>query len=295
MSDVTIPPPSPSWPKGVRAAAALTFDVDAESPALTADPATGRRLGVMSHQAYGPLTGVPRLLRLLERHAISATFFVPGYIALRYPDVCKQIADAGHEIGHHSYLHEDVTGMDASAEAAMIDRGLDALDKVLGSRPVGYRAPMWEMTYHTATLLIDRGFEYDSTLMDCDVPYVLAEHHRPGARTIVEIPIHWSLDDWEQYAFVPGVFGTGLIESPAKVLEMWSAELDAFFAEGACFVLTNHPFLSGRPSRAAALERLIVRMKSLEGLWIAPLKEISRHVQTLGLTPRAFPPPDLAG
>ena len=75
----------------------------------------------------------------------------------------------------------------------------------------------------------------------------------------------WGLDDWEQYAYLPGLTGSGLIESPAKALEMWTLELEAMYRLGAAFVLTCHPFLSGRPSRAEALELLIERMKSPRG------------------------------
>ncbi len=279
------------WPEGKVAAAALTFDVDAESALLSADPSSAARLTVMSHQAYGPLTGVPRILRLLERHRLHATFFVPGFTAERYPSVVDEIARAGHEIAHHSYLHESTIGMTRDDEARMIDRGLEALDKAGAGRPVGYRAPLWELNFHTPSLLIDRGFLYDSSMMDCEVPYVLAEHAGSGARDIVEIPVHWALDDWEQYAYVPGITGSGLIESPAKVLEMWTLELDAFYREGCCFVLTNHPFLSGRPSRLAALERLVERMESLDGLWVATMAEIAAHTREVGPAPRAFPHP----
>lgn len=291
--DVTRPADPVSWPGGATSAAILSFDVDAESVVLTADPANATRLSVMSHQAYGPLTGVPRILRLLRRHELHATFYVPGYTAERYPELIARIADDGHEIAHHGYLHEAVRGMPPAEEAAMIDRGLAALKRVAGIRPAGYRAPMWETTYATPGLLLDRGFEYDSSLMDCDVPYVLAEHDRPDARSLVEIPVHWALDDWEQYAYLPEVFGSGLIESPAKVLEMWSLELRAIHDEGGCFSLTNHPFLSGRPARLRALEQLIDVMKSLPGLWIAPAGDIARHVRSLGLPPRSFPPPAL--
>ncbi|MDA8291782.1 MAG: polysaccharide deacetylase [Actinomycetota bacterium] len=281
------------WPDGKVAAAALTFDVDAESAVLSADPSSRTRMTVMSHQSYGPLTGVPRILSLLERHAIRATFFVPGYTAERYPSVVQGIADAGHEIAHHSYLHESTIGMDRDTEARMIDRGLEALDSVVGVRPLGYRAPMWELNYHTPSLLLDRGFEYDSSMMDCDLPYRLAESGQPDARDIVEIPVHWALDDWEQYAFVPGVTGSGLIESPDKVLAMWSRELDSFYLERCCFVLTNHPFLTGRPSRVQALERLVEKMESLEGLWVATLGEIAAHTRSLAPLPRHFPEPIL--
>ncbi len=289
--DTTAPPAPMRWPEGKAAAAALTFDLDAESALLACDPLSARRLTVMSHQAYGPLTGVPRLLGLLERQRVRGTFFVPGYTAERYPSVVNRIAEAGHEIAHHGYLHESTIGMTHDEEARMIDRGLVALDKVAGLRPLGYRAPLWELNYHTPALLIDRGFLYDSSMMDCEVPYVLAEHDGPGARGIVEVPVHWALDDWEQYAFVPGITGSGLIASPAKVREMWELELDAFFREGCCFVLTNHPFLSGRPSRVAALEQLVERMSSLDGLWVATLGEIAAHTRNVGPVPRAFPAP----
>jgi len=291
--DATAAPVPVRWPQGKTAAAALTFDVDAESAVLSADPQSVGRLTVMSHQAYGPLTGVPRILRLLERHRVRATFFVPGFTAERYPSVLARIVEAGHEVAHHSYRHESTIGMDRDTEARMIDRGLAALDAVAGVRPLGYRAPLWELNVHTPGLLIDRDFLYDSSMMDCDVPYILAEHGGPGARDIVEIPVHWALDDWEQYAFVPGITGSGLIESPQKVLEMWSLELDAYAAEGCCFVLTNHPFLSGRPSRLAALERLLERMTSMEGMWVATLGEIAAHTRELGLDARTFPTPSL--
>lgn len=291
--DATVPPAPIRWPHGKVAAAALTFDVDAESALLSADPSSGARLSVMSHQAYGPLTGVPRILRLLGRHRLRATFFVPGFTAERYPSVVERIVEAGHEVAHHSYLHESTIGMDRDTEARMIDRGLKALDSVAGVRPLGYRAPMWELNRHTPGLLIDRGFLYDSSMMDCEVPYLLAEHAGSGARDIVEIPIHWSLDDWEQYAFIPGITGSGLIESPVKVLEMWTLELDAFYREGCCFVLTNHPFLTGRPSRLAALDQLVERMESLEGLWVATLGEIADHTRSVAPIVRAFPEPSV--
>ena len=173
----------------------------------------------------------------------------------------------------------------------MLDRGLEALDRVLRERPVGYRAPMWETTYATAGLLLDRGFSYDSSLMDGELPYLLAEGPQQDARALVEIPVHWALDDWEQYAYVPELFGSGLIEDPEKAWSMWSAELAATTEEGGCFALTNHPFLSGRPARVRVLDRLIGRMQDTEGLWLAPAGEIAAHVSTLGLEPRVFPQP----
>jgi len=263
-----------AWPGGHRAAAAFTFDVDAESCVLAHDPGASARMSLMTHQAYGARAGVPRLLRLLERQGVTATFFVPGFTADTYPDVVRQIRDGGHEIAHHGYLHEPMQGISAAAEAEYIDRGLEALDR-LGVRPVGYRAPWWELNWHSADLLIERGFRYDSSLLDGDVPYRF--RGESGRGSIVEIPVDWGLDDWEQYAFYPGWTGSGVIESPAKVHEMWLLEAQAQHAEGGCFVLTNHPFISGRPSRAAALERLIEDVRGLDGMWVTTLGEIAAH------------------
>jgi peptidoglycan/xylan/chitin deacetylase (PgdA/CDA1 family) len=292
--DVTRPADPVAWPAGKRAAATLGFDMDAEAVVLTAGRANASRLSVMSHQAYGPLTGMPRILAMLERHALRATFFCPGYTAERYPDLVRRVVDAGHEVAHHGYLHEAVQGMTPAQEAEILDRGLEALERTAGVRPVGYRAPMWETTYATAGLLLDRGFLYDSSLMDCDVPYELAEGVGPEARSLVEIPVSWSLDDWEQYAYLPDVFGSGLIEDPAKSLSMWSAELAEMHAAGCCFALTSHPFLTGRLGRLRALEQLVEIMTSLPDLWVATAGEVARHTRSLGLTPRVFPQPEVS-
>ncbi|MGN6688694.1 MAG: polysaccharide deacetylase family protein [Actinomycetales bacterium] len=300
-SSAQVTGPSPAgpvaWPHGRQAAASFSFDVDAESAILSSAPEAADRASVMSHQSYGPLVGVPRLLRLLERHGVRSTFFVPGYTAERYPDVVRAIVDGGHEVAHHGYLHETLVGVSKAQEADYLDRGLEALERVAGVRPVGYRAPMWELTWHSPELLADRGFAYDSSLMDADVPYLLAVGKGGGGaqggaeRTLVEIPIQWALDDWEQYCYLPDLSGSGLIESPRKALELWRDELAALTDEGGCFVLTNHPFLSGRPSRARALEELVEQAVSDGRLWVAPLGEIAAHVQTLSLAPRHLTKP----
>lgn len=284
------PPGRVTWPSGRRAAASFTFDVDAESVVLTADPSAASRASLMTHQAYGPRVGVPRILSILDRQQIPATFFVPGYTAVRHPAVIRDVVAAGHEVGHHGYLHELLTGVDEATEAGYLDRGLAALADVAGVRPAGYRAPMWELNYRSPRLLAERGFVYDSSLMDGDSPYRLEVE---GGGALVELPIHWGLDDWEQYAYLPGVSGSGLIEEPEKAIRLWAAELDATRLAGGHFVLTNHPFLSGRPARAAGLERLIVHAKELGDVWIAGLGEVAEHVSTLGLPARRLEPPEV--
>jgi peptidoglycan-N-acetylglucosamine deacetylase len=282
------------WPDGIQAAACFSFDVDAESAILFEHPETAAWLDVMSHQAYGARTGIARLLRVLDRQQIRGTFFIPGYSAERWPAICRSIRDAGHEIAHHGYLHEGAHSAGADEEAWLV-RGLAALDEVLGVRPTGYRAPNWEMTFETPGLLARHGFVYDSGLMDSDHPYVLATSEAPGAATLIELPGHWALDDWGPYNYLPGITGSGAISSPADVVARWTLELQALVAEGGLFMLTNHPFVSGRASRAAALERLIERTREIDGLWIATAAEIAAHVATLGLEPVVHRRPVLPG
>ncbi|MGA5541468.1 polysaccharide deacetylase family protein [Mycobacterium sp. NPDC051198] len=276
-----------SWPDGRIAAAAFTFDVDAESAVLWGDSGAAARMSVMSHQAYGPLVGIPRILDLLDRHQIPSTFFVPGHTAHRYPEAVRAIVAAGHEIAHHGYLHEQPTALTVQEEVDAIDRGLEALAEVAGVRPVGYRAPMWDLSWHTPSLLAERGFLYDSSLMDADCPYELAV----GDSSLVEIPIQWALDDWEQYCYLPDISGSGLIESPRKAREIWQLEFDALRRAGACWVLTNHPFLSGRASRAAELDHLMRYVRDHSDVWIANLGAIAEHVRSLGLEPRSITKP----
>src|SRR3954451_4255628 len=240
------------WRDGAAAVAVLSFDVDAESPILAAGRGYAEHAMVMTHQAFGPRVGVPRLLALLADYELHATFFVPGLTAERYPATVEAIAAAGHEVGHHSHSHRSAVDLGEAGERADFERALEALGRV-GVRPRGHRAALWEASWQTPTLVAEHGLAYDSSLMDADVPYRL----RTPAGTIAELPPHWSLDDWEQYAFLPRPDIGGIIQSPPHVAQMWIHELDAMRRHGSLFLLTCHPFLSGRAGRIEALRTVI--------------------------------------
>jgi peptidoglycan/xylan/chitin deacetylase (PgdA/CDA1 family) len=263
------------WPGEASAACAVTFDVDAESAILAMDARFAERASTMSHQAYGPKVGVPRLLGVLERAGVRATFFVPGFTARRYPDTVRAIVAAGHEVGWHNDLHEALHSLTEAEERAILERGAEVLEPLTGGRPRGYRAPLWELNARTPELLAAAGFTYDSSLMDDDVPYRLAT----DAGTLIELPVHWSLDDWEQFAYLPEPDIGSQIELPSKVLELWTAELDAMRDEGCLLVVTMHPFLSGRPARARMLGELLARVRNRGDVWTATLGEIADHAE----------------
>ena len=270
-------PPGFRWPDGYRAAAMFTFDMDAEAVMLADHPETADYLDVIAHQRYGPRVAVPRILRMLDRLKLRSTFFIPGWVAKTWPAGAVAVRDAGHEIAHHGYLHESVRGKDEVTEEEYLLRGLEALDTVVGVRPVGYRPPSCDMNFRTPALIAKHGFTYESGLMDSDHPYV----HETG---LAELPMTWFLDDWNRYNYVPG-YASSPILRPSEVVDAWFEELEASVAVGGLFDLTMHPFISGRPARAAALESLIRRAQAIDGLWIAAGDEIAAWVAGLGLPP----------
>jgi peptidoglycan-N-acetylglucosamine deacetylase len=261
--------------------ACLTFDVDAEAPILAEGARHALNAGAMSHQAYGPLVGVPRILELLGEYSLPATFFVPGWTADRYPRTIEAILAAGHEVGHHSYAHFSPVAQTEADERADFERALATLRR-LGAEVEGFRCPNWEPAWRTPQIVAEHGLAYDSSLMDADRPYLLDT----GAGEIVELPVHWSLDDWEQYAYIPDPPLRSAIESPAKVLDLWLSELDAMRRHGCLFVLTCHPFLSGRPHRVEVLRTLIEHALASGDVEFARCRDVARKARQDAATER---------
>ena len=241
-----------SWLGDSAAVATLTFDVDAEAPLLAEDPGLARHPGLMSHQRFGPEVGVPRILELLARLDVRATFFVPGVTAERHPHTVEAILEAGHEVAHHSYAHRRAVDLSPAEEQDDFARALEVL-RDAGAEVRGHRTPLSSASMRTPALVAEHGLIYESTLMDDDRPYLLDT----GAGDIVELPPSWALDDWLQYVFLPAGSETFRVKQPREVVAGWQLELDAMRSEGCLFVLTMHPFASGRHSRLLALQGLI--------------------------------------
>jgi peptidoglycan/xylan/chitin deacetylase (PgdA/CDA1 family) len=231
----------------------LTFDLDDKSLALAADPTNASRPGVLSTGRYGPTTGVYHLLAALESEGIPATFFVPGWIAERYPEAVKAIVKGGHEVAHHGYTHVSPADQEPEEERAALEKGIEILEKLTGCRPQGYRSPSWDFSDQTLELLQEYRFRYSSNFMDSDRPYL---HPGDLGQQLVELPVQWLLDDAPFYLFRPPY--TRPISPPDAAYVTWAEELQALAAvPGTVFVLTMHPQLSGRPSRVRRLVSLI--------------------------------------
>lgn len=270
------------WPEGKTCAVALTFDVDGETIPLVQDPQRGHvRLTLISGGAYGPAVGVPRILEVLRTSGIKGTFFIPGFTAELHPDVVHRIVGDGHEVGHHGYLHERPDTLSDAEEEAVLLRGIEVLERLAGRRPVGYRSPSWELKPASPGLLKRYDFLYDSSLMGNDIPYRVST---PGG-DLLELPVQWILDDYPHFSV-----NHGGISSPQKVFDVWSTEFAGYHRFNGCFVLTMHPFVIGRPSRIALLERMIEYINQFDGVWWATLEEIATYCASAGMGDIWTPP-----
>ncbi len=245
----------------------LSFDFDAIS--LWIGPMGAISPSMISRGEFGVI-GVERILRLLDREAIPATFFVTGHTAETYPAQTRAIAGAGHEIGHHGYLHENPIDLPPDEEERVLLRGLAALDAVAGVRPTGYRSPAWDVSPHTIALLLAHGFRYESSLMGSDfTPYWCRTGdvidpdgpYRFGQPVdLVEMPVSWLLDDFPHFEYIrlANRLSPGL-SAASKVEEIWRDEFDFMVRDvpNGVFTLTMHPQVIGRGHRMLMLERLI--------------------------------------
>ncbi len=256
-----------------RLTVALTFDGDAISDAVRrGDPPVK-----LSHGEFGIRVGIPRILELLEREAIPATWFVPGHTTETWPATTAAILEAGHELACHGWYHEDFSAIPRDAQAEILDRCVAQVRSLTGSAPLGYRAPYWALGPGTLELVEAAGFAYDSSLMADDYRLYRVRHgdsHSTAGPTtfgvegaLVEVPIYWALDDWPFFEPAPTT-GRDALAAPSRVLEIWTAELHYAWrhAPGGLLTVTMHPECIGRGHRMAMLERFIAEARSLDGV-----------------------------
>jgi peptidoglycan-N-acetylglucosamine deacetylase len=255
-----------------RLTVALTFDHDAISSEV--DRGDGPTL--RSRGEFGPRVGAPRILELLEREAIASTWFVPGHTLVSFPDSVAAIVAGGHEIGCHGWAHEDLAALAPELERDVMERSVEAVGRLSGKAPRGFRAPYWSLSEGTLELAASLGLQYDSSLMADDYRLyrvTTGDVHdaRAGsvfgpAGPLVEVPISWALDDWPH--FEPGAKGVGPMSAPSKVEEIWTAELEYAWrrAPGGLLTVTMHPEAMGRGHRMLMLERFIAHARMLEGI-----------------------------
>ena len=268
------------WKERYRCAVTLSVDFDAET--LWSGTLKLTTPSPMSRGDYDIRAGLPRILELLDRHELPATFMVPGQVADEHPTECAEISSRGvHEVGYHGYHHESVLDIPIDEERELMKRGIAKLEETFGETPRGNRSPPFALGPNTADLLEEFGFAYDSSLFGHDEPY------RPRVPTVtgrlrdfVELPVSWELDDAPYFLFSFFPYMSGFC-TPSQVLEIWKAEFDGSYEVGGCFLLVVHPFCIGRHPRIAMLDELVRYIKSHDDVWIAHHLDVAEEWRRL--------------
>jgi peptidoglycan/xylan/chitin deacetylase (PgdA/CDA1 family) len=263
-----------SWPDGAKVAVALSFDFDAETNALRDNQISP---GIFSQGEYAARAAMVRILFLLDKYNIPATFFVPAVSALLHPEEIKAIVSKGrHEIGIHGWIHERNSLLSEKEERELMKRSYETLKEITGKAPTGIRTPSWDFSQSTLKIIRELGLIYDSSLMADDRPYELLEEGKPTG--IVELPVEWLLDDYPYFGFDRYSSVRPHI-APTDVLSIWAAEFDKAYEEGTLFVLTMHPKYTGHRSRIMMLERLIKRIIAYKDVWFATHEDVALYVR----------------
>lgn len=258
------------WPNDAKVAVLFSFDVDNETVSLRFGEPT---VGALSQNQYGARVGLQRILDLLDKDKIPATFFIPSVSLALTPEMWPMIKKSGrHEIGVHGWIHEMNSTLPDSVERRLLIKAIAELKQMTGETPVGYRAPSWNFSPNTLQILRDLGFRYESSLMADDRAYELLQNGKPTG--IVELPVEWILDDAP--LFDPR--GQSYM-NPRNVALVWIDEFDRAYAEGTMVVFTMHPHVIGHRSRMVALELLIAHIKTRPGVWFATHKDVAEYVR----------------
>jgi peptidoglycan/xylan/chitin deacetylase (PgdA/CDA1 family) len=254
-----------------RLTLALTFDHDSLSDSIRRGDSPVK----FSHAEFGHRVGVPRILELLAREGIPASWFVPGATMDLYPDDTEAILAGGHELASHGWFHEDFSALSRDEQRWILDRSVEAARRVSGAAPKGFRAPYWALGSETLELVEDAGYAYDSSLQADDYRVYRVRrgdrHSTTDGSTfgaegnLLEVPGYWAMDDWPY--FEPGDNGRDGLSAPSRVLEIWTGELRYAHAHapGGLLTVTMHPECIGRGHRMAMLEQFVAEARTLDG------------------------------
>lgn len=278
----------PDLPDSKRYAVCLSFDFDTFSFRI------GRKNlqspTQISQSEFGNI-GAQRILDILTKNSIKATWFIPGYTIDSFPETVKEIVSKGHEIAHHNYLHETPLELSRDEESFIMDKSNSIIEKISGKKARGYRAPSWALSENTIDLVIEKGFLYDSSLMAHDyLPYLVRTGDEARAdggfkfgkdSGLIEMPISWSLEDYPVFEMDEEAPGGGLRD--ARGVEWnWTADFDYMtkHLESGVFALTNHPQVIGRGHRIEVLENIIDHISRRDDVVFMSMEDVAKSCKS---------------
>ncbi|WP_110654180.1 polysaccharide deacetylase family protein [Salinicola halimionae] len=264
----------PIWPEGKRSAVVLTVDYSDVLGILAQVPAMAGRDKSLSVWRYGSQRGVERLLARLDDAGLRVSWFLPGRLAETQGALVDEIAAAGHEIACAGYEYEDFSTLTPQDQVQVLWRGRDALAARTGKLPTGFRLPLGAWAPGFERELTQAGFHWSSSWRGDDLPY-----RHPEAPSLIELPLHYELDDDAYLAFnlsPPVPPGQSRIAGYRETLANWQADLDGFHRFGLCAVMRLHPELIGTPGRADLLRELLAGLRDQPARWVATGEGVAR-------------------
>lgn len=265
-------------PEGENCAAFITFDLSAEFFWLALDKRAADMPKTLSLGQYGMTHGLPRMLDLLDEFGIKGTFFVPGKTAEVYPAQIRELVERGHEIACHGYEYENFSLFSAEEQEERIRKAVKAIENACGKKPVGFRAPIGDLTLETLDIARRYGMKYSSDLFDDDRPYFM-EVNANGDR-LLQIPMQWANFDLPYFAFNyrPAFpFGQGRIANYSNVLSNWKDEFTGHYNHNLCYTLQLDTQTTGSPGRMALVKEFFEFMTEHEGVWFATGSELYEY------------------
>lgn len=270
------------WPGGRRLALSIVVNVEegAERSIVNGDKGMESvdELGMFvkdpirsypneSNYRYGIDVGGPRVLALLDRHAVAATWTACGLALEKAPWLARAIVSRGDEIASHGYRWQFQHRMDEAAERAYIAQSTEAIAALCGARPVGWLS-RYLTTSNTRRLLAEAGYAYHMDDFSAELPF-WDEDGLP----VVVVPYQIDTNDmkmWANAAYTPRDWLDYVIDSFDWLYER-GGDRPAMLSVGL------HLRIIGRPGRASLLDRFLAHVASKPDVWIATRRDIAAH------------------
>lgn len=277
--------PDPQWPGGARVAVLLTINYEAggEMSILHGDEASEgalsdtpfpsypgeRSILVESSYEFGSRRGIWRLFDIVQSRGVKVSLFAVVMALERNPEVALAFAEAGHELVAHGYRWIDYRQMPEEEERALMQRAIEGIETLVGSRPVGWMTG--RPSLNTRRLVVEEGFEYDRDALNDELPYWVEVEGRPH----LVIPYSYDVNDM-RYGSAQGGYVTG-----EDFFLSMKETFDVLYEEGATapklMAIGLHARTAGRAGRAGAVARFLDYALEHDGVWFATGRDVSDH------------------
>jgi peptidoglycan/xylan/chitin deacetylase (PgdA/CDA1 family) len=261
--------PQPRWPNGAKAAISFTMDNLGEAQDVNrglwpADQPIGQHRSVKET--------LPRMLDMLDKHGIKATYFAESWSLHVYPDAARELLRRGHEVAWHGFQHETWHQLSKEEEELNFEKSFAAAGE-LGVEYKGFRPPGGKINERTYELCRKHGIEYTSPL-----------GHLGIERGVVVLPFEWKGVDalyyMDKFSGIRESHGLPKETLPPEAFEEFLlSKLDEMKRTGGYTSILFHPFLQTDDDKFQVLDHVLGRLASeKDSIWLAPCCEVSSWV-----------------